>query len=77
MQKKQILAKRGEILVGEKFQKYLVSLEDKNVITTYMEHNTVKVFDDIDEAFEMIKTLLNIGEYGWYALDYQRWNDKY
>jgi len=75
LQRQQIIAKKGEAMSGEKFQKYLVSLKNRKAETTYTERDKVKVFSNIEEAFEMIKLLLNTDEYGWYALDYDRWNE--
>ncbi|WP_214771412.1 hypothetical protein [Exiguobacterium sp. s133] len=78
MREKYILARHGEEMVGTKFQKYFVSNGDSHILTTYTDWDSVKVFGSLDEALEKVKNLIQkYDEYGWYALDYERWNDKY
>lgn len=65
-------------MVGTKFQKYFVSVEKDDIVTTYTQWHLVKVFDTLDDCLGEVKHLLeNHHEYGWYALDYDRWNSKY
>jgi hypothetical protein len=76
---KQILAKRGKELAGDKFQEYFISYEEdkgeNGLKTTYMEHDKVYVFESLDEALQMLRNIYNDNCFGWYPLAFGRWNE--